>query len=249
MVSFANEDVEQKGSITTSPDRDDLRASFNANAKLTESSRAWDLDGDGVLDEAELALKAMDKDGKGTLDRDEMYKLMIDNLGKQRELFQMKKVVFGLVCVTCVLVLSNLGTSVAAAILSKDTTTQGAVLIDKATGHAIRTDTYANIYSGSEDESEMFGRGRKLSTYDYTGPVISNTDALAMLAECHSGSDVDFLFRVGDEETQHCICPEGAAKYHYDGDAIVSGVIVKEGTTYTIEPDAGNDGYYRISWD
>jgi len=52
-----------------------------------------DIDGDGALDAAELALKKMDKEKKGELSREEVYALMSENLSTQRDLFKMKKIV------------------------------------------------------------------------------------------------------------------------------------------------------------
>ena len=47
------------------------------------------------LDDAEWALKALDQSRKGTLSKDQMYQLMHQNLGVQKELGKVKKVVIG----------------------------------------------------------------------------------------------------------------------------------------------------------
>ena len=86
---------EDDGNIMISNRRSSIEEAKANNPNLTKSEKAWDLDGDGELDEAELALKALDKSHKGTLTKDEMYKLMQENLSSQRELFKMKKVVMG----------------------------------------------------------------------------------------------------------------------------------------------------------
>ena len=47
------------------------------------------------MDEAELALREMDRSHKGTLTKEQMYNLMSQNLQTQRDLFKVKKIVFG----------------------------------------------------------------------------------------------------------------------------------------------------------
>ncbi len=98
-VSFSNDVEAAVPAATTSGDTDlRLRSSLTAakaNPSLSKSAKAWDLDGDGQLDEAELALKNMDSGGKGQLTKDDMYKLMNDNLNTKRDLFKMKKFVIG----------------------------------------------------------------------------------------------------------------------------------------------------------
>ena len=89
-VSFDN-DVEE---ATPVPSAKQLRSAKD-RASLSQSAKAWDIDGDGELNETELALRTMDKNHKGTLSKDQMYELMTDNLKTQRELFKVKKVVIG----------------------------------------------------------------------------------------------------------------------------------------------------------
>ena len=72
----------------------ELRA-FKARQSLSASEKQWDLDGDGELDDTEMALRNLDKSHKGTLSKDQMYELMADNLQTQRQLFKVKKVVIG----------------------------------------------------------------------------------------------------------------------------------------------------------
>ena len=89
-VSFSNENdlsksAKSKSTLSTSKEGD----------LLSKSARVWDIDGDGELDDAELALKNMDKDRAGTLSREQMYDLMRDNLKTHTELFKLKKVVIG----------------------------------------------------------------------------------------------------------------------------------------------------------
>ena len=60
---------------------------------------------------------------------------------------------------TCILALANMGTSFAAAILSKDVkSTQGA-LVDKASGKTLKTDSWTNIVT--EDKAATEERRRR----------------------------------------------------------------------------------------
>ena len=96
-VSFANEVEEEQAAAASTLNRkasSELRQ-CKERASLSQSAKAWDLDGDGELDDAELALREMDASHRGTLTKDQMYKLMSDNLQTQRELFKVKKVVMG----------------------------------------------------------------------------------------------------------------------------------------------------------
>jgi len=81
----------------------------------------FDLDGDGELDEIEQAMCNRDVDGDGTLDNAEVYRIIQDQLKSQTDYKLYKKVAAGLLCLVGILALSNFGTSVASAILSRDT--------------------------------------------------------------------------------------------------------------------------------
>lgn len=108
-------------------------------ARLSMVSRQYDVDGDGVLDEAEQAMRNLDKSGRGFLKTDEVYSMMNDHLKMQKDMFKMKKVISGLVAFTVLLAISNLGTSLAAAWLSKDTTTSNGSFVDKSTNKSLST--------------------------------------------------------------------------------------------------------------
>ena len=140
--------------------------------KLSTVSRMYDIRGDGELDEAELAMRHMDTSGRGYLTNEKVYQLMQDHVQTQRKLFQFKRVIIGLAVLVLILALSNLGTSFAAAILSKDTVTKteetidgeefGADLIDKKTREKVGTQTASDSIEVNratslcvEDDSEL----------------------------------------------------------------------------------------------
>ena len=45
--------------------------------ETTPSTNKWDIDGDGQLDEAELALMKLDKRNTGQLSKEDMHELLI----------------------------------------------------------------------------------------------------------------------------------------------------------------------------
>ena len=63
--------------------------------RLSVVSRKYDLDGDGVLDEAEQAMRNLYKSGRGFLKSEEVYDMMNQHLKMQKDMFKMKKVLGG----------------------------------------------------------------------------------------------------------------------------------------------------------
>ena len=102
-----------------------------------------------VLDDAELALKNMAA-GDDELDTKKVYDLMQEHLQTQKSLWKFKRIAAAFFVVIIILALSNLGTSFAAAYLSKDTTTSGGDL--KGTGadgeKTLGTQTAAEQFEG-----------------------------------------------------------------------------------------------------
>lgn len=150
-------------------------AASSGKQRLSTVSKMYEIRNDGELDEAELAMRRMDTSGRGYLTNEKVYQLMQDHVQTQRKLFQFKRVIIGLTVLVLILALSNLGTSFAAAILSKDTTTKaeettdgeekiefGADLIDKKTREKVGTQTASDSIEVSratslcvEDDSEL----------------------------------------------------------------------------------------------
>lgn len=89
--------------------------------RLDTKRRLYDIDGDGQLDKAELAMMRWDKDGDGSFSNQEVYKIIQEQLAARSDTRQMKKIVAGLACFVVILTLSNLGTSFASAILAQET--------------------------------------------------------------------------------------------------------------------------------
>ena len=54
--------------------------------RLSTVSRMYDVDGDGVLDEAEQQMRNMDKSGRGHLSNETVYKMMQEQIKTQKQL-------------------------------------------------------------------------------------------------------------------------------------------------------------------
>lgn len=199
-------------------------------ACLSVVSRQYDVDGDGVLDEAEQALRNLDKSGRGFLKTDEVYSIMNDHLKMQKDMFKMKKVIGGLVAFTVLLALSNLGTSLAAAWLSKDTSTSNGSLVDKATSKTLSTQQEKEKFQAkpvSEERRRELVEGcntsrRKLGNGNSGGNGSSGTTTCTVnsylevdhahgqtiIEDCANGNTVsicrDFKFDGTDQRTNVC---------------------------------------------
>lgn len=275
-VSFAN-DIEavepkeqaippannQNGDMTNL--RRSLATGSMAVGALSKSAKAWDLDGDGELDEAELALKALDKEGKGVLTKEEMYALMQESLDTQRDLFKMKKIAGALAVVTCILALSNLGTSFVAAMLSKDTATSGATLVDTHTGQVIQTDNHSIQYKPDAKATNEFNRQRRLACVESQGTdghadldcsfstnLISADFAKLMLKQCHDNQDVHFEYpdiNTGIMTDLH-ICPTDEGEFIHveevDG-TVISGTVIHNDHHFMFEPNPEDPTHYLIT--
>jgi hypothetical protein len=82
----------------------------------------YDLNRDGALDEAEMAMMNYDVDGDGNLTLVEIHTIIEDLLHERGYITTMRKIITGLTCFVLILSLSNLGTSIASAVLVKETT-------------------------------------------------------------------------------------------------------------------------------
>ena len=117
-----------------------------------------------------------------------------------------------LVAITCVLALSNLGTSFAAAWLSKDTKSVDGALIDKASGQTIKTDTYANVYTEIEDANkrELCVEGTDGTVNcETTGYNMPNAQARDMLQKCFAGSTVGLHIQTKTTVESFSLCGKG----------------------------------------
>lgn len=169
-------------------------------AVLSDLSAKYDINGDGELDEAEQAMRNMDQTGRGYLTNDKVYGLMQEHLEMQKGMFKLKKVIGFLVVLVLILAVANLGTSFAAAILAKDTTTnEKQVMVNKADGEAVGTQTAADVYEAYEPSEQTArrlcgaagGGGIECSVASFS--TMSATNAKNMLKKCAQDKTVRLL--------------------------------------------------------
>jgi len=146
---------------------------------LTKISNKYDLDGDGILDEAEQAMRDHDTEDRGFLTNDEIYSIVKEQLRAQRRAGHMKRLIVALIAFVVLLALANLGTSLASAILAKDMVADGAdgaevrgadgvvskampKMMIKATGDIAAVQSVADTYEAAEMSGEELDERRRL---------------------------------------------------------------------------------------
>jgi len=134
--------------------------------RLTKISALYDLDGDGVLDEVEQAMRDRDVDNDGDLSPEEIYELVKDQLAIRKRRGQARMLVAGLLCFVFLLAASSLGTSWAAAVLAKDVSaddggTEGvAVMRSTATNQIAAVQSAADVFEADELSEEVIEERR-----------------------------------------------------------------------------------------
>ncbi|KAL9187457.1 hypothetical protein ACHAXT_001560 [Thalassiosira profunda] len=212
------EEDDMVASIPRSSSSSKGAASTTKLRKLSTVSRMYDIDGDGELDAAELAMRKMDSTGRGYLSNDKVYKIMQEQLETQKQLFRTRRVAFVLLALVVLLALSNLGTSFAAAHLAKDTTvTSTEALAHKQTGDTVGTQTTEESVEIERTTVDSAGRRRLCGksdtggvecTLDNSDLTLSKRDCKRMLKHCKRGNKVNGVrtWRTGDQTITN-ICP------------------------------------------
>jgi len=180
--------------------------------RLSTVSRMYDVDGDGELDEAELAMRNMDKSGRGHLSNETVYKMMQEQIKTQQQLFQVKRIMFVLLAIVVVLAVSNLGTSFAAAYLAKDTTTNESFqLVDKRTGEELSTQTSTeDIELERTVINEDTGSRRLATEFEYNTSSLTIPRRLCnkLKKNCNRGRQVTLKRTWGNGDvSRHTMCP------------------------------------------
>mmetsp|Transcript_25555 Transcript_25555/g.55865 ORF Transcript_25555/g.55865 Transcript_25555/m.55865 type:complete len:526 (-) Transcript_25555:126-1703(-) len=188
---------------STSTKKSILRRRSRQN-HLSKVSKAYDTGGKGYLTPAEQQLREMDLNGEGNLSNAIVAQIMEDKLRGDEIIRRLSRMLWVLAGMTVLLILANLGTAWAVAVMAKDTT------VDTASGE-LRVKDHA--------------RGKAMVTTRGTGDVFLfvNMNATARSAfideedEAEENTDVD-----GEDEdapgddSLFCITPENAARIWHD---------------------------------
>jgi len=159
-------------------------------------------------------VRNLDKSNRGFLTNDKVYALMQEQLSMQRSMFQMKRIIFGLLAFVVVLALANLGTSFASAILAKDTTTSNGQLVDKKTNEAVATAAAVETYTVEADDADnarklaecSSNKGADCEATVTTATTMSFASARALLLNCKKNKNVQLQLISGDTVTTKTVC-------------------------------------------
>jgi hypothetical protein len=184
--------------------------------KLSTFSKKYDVNGDGVLDDAEMAMRGMDTSGRGYLTNDKVHALMLEEMKMQKQLFRTRRIALVLLALVVILAVANLGTSFAAASLAKDTTTSSsAELADKTTHDVLSTQTSVESIELEPAVVAPDGRRRLCASDDddvecltESFHTISATMCDRMIGHCSRGNTVNLkrTWTNGDV-TSFNVCP------------------------------------------
>jgi hypothetical protein len=174
------------------------RAGKNPSDALTSTSKSlskvsmkYDIDGDGKLDPSEKAMRDMDTDNRGYLTNEQVYKVMLEQMKLQQEVFGLKRMSLIFVSIILLLSLATLGTSFAAALLAKDTDVKNGTLVVKGGEGVVGTSNVASTFT----LTEVAPSGRRLdieadANGEFTVTAISKTDAATVATHCENGETV-----------------------------------------------------------
>jgi hypothetical protein len=165
--------------------------SATSKKQLSVTSRMYDVDGDGQLDETEQAMRDQDTDNRGYLTNEKVYKIMLEQMKLQKEVFGLKRMSQVFLAVIFILSLSTLGTSFAAATLAKDTNISNGHLVAKDGGDVVGTSNAAATFIVTESalSPDEDGTGRRLGSFVYQ---IDRISADEVWRRCEDGQSVLF---------------------------------------------------------
>jgi hypothetical protein len=207
---------------------------------LSQTSMRYDIDGDGQLDPSEKAMRDMDTDNRGYLTNDQVYKVMLEQMKLQREVFGLKRMSMVFVFIIFFLSLATLGTSFAAASLAKDTNVKNGVLVVKGSDGVVGTSNVALTFTLTEvalSERRLVEEGG-VGTGGITVTSITKEDAEKVADECGNGKTVFLKETCGDSEALTTIdvpiCPSTETTNLVDGALIYTYV---QGTVKVVTID------------
>ncbi|EJK63155.1 hypothetical protein THAOC_16204 [Thalassiosira oceanica] len=130
----------------------------------TRCLELWDQSGKGYLDEVEYNMRKRDSDGDGILSKVEVKAIVAELMADQKEYRLYWKASCWLLLMVALLALSNLGTSLAAGVLTKDTQAdvQSGAILSKATGKIMSMQVISYTYGLEELSDDEFEERRAL---------------------------------------------------------------------------------------
>jgi hypothetical protein len=193
---------------------------------LSKVSVMYDIDGDGKLDPSEMAMRELDTDNRGYLTNEQVYKVMLEQMKLQREVFGLKRMSVVFVCIMFLLSLATLGTSFAAASLAKDTNVKNGILVVKGGDGVVGTGNAASTFTLTEvaPSSRRLVIDGGADTGGFTVTSITKADAATVANECGSGKTVFLKESCGTSGSATTIdipiCPSTETTNSVDGGLI-----------------------------
>jgi hypothetical protein len=182
----------------------------STNKALSEVSMMYDVDGDGKLDESEQAMRNMDTDNRGYLTNEKVYKVMLEQMKLQNEVFSLKRMAMVFVFIIFFLSLATLGTSFAAATLAKDTNVKNGILVVKDSNNVVGTSNVAEtiiLTAGAGSGRRLVIDGDDESGYNATFITLEEAGTVHTL--CVGGKTVNLQRACSDNTTTIVVpvCP------------------------------------------
>lgn len=212
----------------------------------------YDIDGDGELDEAELALAKMDREGSGNITKEDMHALMKEHLSTERSLWNMKKLSIGLAGLVVIQSLGMLGASFAAAILAKDSKSQGDDLVDSATGVKLGMQTTSDLHPSmliEQSSTCVKGSGVRCATNSWVDMDIDH--GKMVVDECSHDRTVHLTrFFTSGKQMHFALCPlpEGHSAV-YDTNAELPTASISTATGFIVIKPNEEGSHYEITGD
>jgi hypothetical protein len=219
-----------------------LASSNKALSTLSVVSKMYDVDGDGKLDESEQAMRDMDTDNRGYLTNEKVYKVMLEQMKLQNEVFSLKRMALAFVCIIFFLSLATLGTSFAAASLAKDTNVKNGILMRKNTNDVVGTSNVAEtviLTQGAPSGRRLVIEGDTEMSGNITATSITLDEAVRVAELCSGGSTVNLQRACSDDTTTIVvpICPS------------IETISTANGVTYTYAQTSGGGLIAAITCD
>jgi hypothetical protein len=165
---------------------------------LSRTSKMFDVDGDGKLDDAEKAMRDMDTENDGYLPNWKVYQVMVEQMRLQQEVFSLKRMSLFFLSLIVLLTLATLGTSFAAATLAKETNVVKGNLVAKDGSGVVGTSNVSPTFTIGEGASPGEGRRTQDTTFQNGGTEITKSDADLVWTNCNTGTAVNLKKRCSE---------------------------------------------------